>query len=120
MSTTRRPEPSSPNELQFVETLQAKCAILQKALSHLAVVQSEVIEKFIISILAGAHTLLSGQLGVGEEQLLTAISGYLGLSFRRLRMTGELAPWEIGGERFQYEDKGKLPKAGQCGVGPVL
>lgn len=70
--------------------------------------QDDVIEKTLISILAGGHVLLIGAPGLAKTLLVETIAKVLGLSTSRIQCTPDLMPSDIlGSEVLEQSDNGK-------------
>lgn len=70
--------------------------------------QESVIERSIISVLAGGHLLLVGAPGLAKTKLVETLGIVLGLTSNRVQFTPDLMPADIlGSEILEEDDKGK-------------
>ena len=67
-----------------------------------------ILEKTLISILAGGHVLLDDVPGVGKTTLAIAVSRVLGLKYRRIQFTPDVLPSDITGFSVYNRDSGSL------------
>ena len=70
---------------------------LKKSIEKRIVGKDEVIDKVIITVLAGGHLLLEDVPGVGKTSLAKALSDSLSLSFARIQCTPDTTPSDITG-----------------------
>ncbi len=66
--------------------------------------QEDVIERAMITILAGGHALLVGVPGLAKTKLVEALGTVLGLDSRRVQFTPDLMPSDILGAEVLEED----------------
>ena len=62
--------------------------------------QERVIERLIVSMLAGGHCLLEGVPGVGKTMMTSTLARMVGGSFARIQFTPDLLPADIVGTRI--------------------
>ena len=62
--------------------------------------QERVIERLIVSMLAGGHCLLEGVPGVGKTMMTSTLARMVGGSFARIQFTPDLLPSDIVGTRI--------------------
>ena len=77
-----------------------KLELLKNELSHHVVGQERVIERLIVSMLAGGHCLLEGVPGVGKTMMTSTLARMVGGSFARIQFTPDLLPADIVGTRI--------------------
>ena len=70
---------------------------LKKSIEKRIVGKDEVIDRVIITVLAGGHLLLEDVPGVGKTSLAKALSDSLSLSFARIQCTPDTTPSDITG-----------------------
>ncbi len=80
--------------------------------------QDRVLERLMVALLAGGHTLLEGVPGLGKTLTLSTLARVLGGSFSRIQFTPDLLPSDIVGTRIYLASKEKFdvepgPGAGQ-------
>lgn len=93
----------------IVRNAQAAAAGVQAAREALAGVifgQDAVIERALITILAGGHALLVGVPGLAKTKLVDAMGTILGLDARRVQFTPDLMPSDILGAEVLEESQG--------------
>ena len=66
----------------------------------------DVIEKLLMSVLAGGHVLLDDIPGVGKTTLAVALSRVLGLRYRRIQFTPDVLPSDITGFSIYNKETG--------------
>jgi len=89
---------------------------LKSALSHHVVGQERVIERLIVSMLAGGHCLLEGVPGVGKTMMTSTLARMVGGSFTRIQFTPDLLPADIVGTRIYRASR----EAFDIELGPVF
>jgi MoxR-like ATPase len=65
--------------------------------------QDDIIEKVLISIIAGGHVLLEGVPGLGKTALVNTVAQALHLNFKRIQFTPDLLPADILGTNILVE-----------------
>ncbi|MGB7285854.1 MAG: MoxR family ATPase [Salaquimonas sp.] len=81
--------------------------------------QESVVERTLVTILAGGHGLLVGLPGLAKTKLVDTLGTVLGLDAGRIQFTPDLMPSDIlGSEILQQDDKGK--RSFQFAKGPVF
>ncbi|MEE8599793.1 MAG: AAA family ATPase [Euzebya tangerina] len=78
--------------------------------------QQRVVERVLVSLLAGGHCLLEGAPGLGKTRLLTTLATTLGGSFNRIQFTPDLLPSDIVGTRIWQQEEGRF----SVELGPVF
>ena len=109
---------SAPNEAaetpetlddMIVRTAEATAANIRAARSAIGAVifgQDEVVDRALITILAGGHALLVGVPGLAKTKLVDAMGTVLGLDARRIQFTPDLMPSDILGAEVLEEGAG--------------
>jgi MoxR-like ATPase len=92
---------------------------LQEALSEIKRVivgQDAMLERLLVSLLAGGHVLLEGVPGLAKTLTLKTLSSVLGGSFGRIQFTPDLVPADLVGTRIWRPDTGRFDTQ----LGPVF
>ena len=92
---------------------------LQEALSEIRRVivgQDAMLERLLVSLLAGGHVLLEGVPGLAKTLTLRTLAGVLGGTFGRIQFTPDLVPSDLVGTRVYRPDSGRLDTE----LGPVF
>ena len=77
--------------------MNEKITILKQNMEQRIVGKGDVIDKIIITLLAGGHILLEDVPGVGKTSLAKALADSLSLSFARIQCTPDTTPSDITG-----------------------
>jgi MoxR-like ATPase len=104
--------------LKEVESFRETFTALKTEISKFIVGQEDVIDKVLISIIAGGHVLLEGVPGLGKTALVNTISKVLHLNSKRIQFTPDLLPADILGTNILVEKDGQKVFAFQ--KGPVF
>ncbi len=92
---------------------------LQEALGEIKRVivgQDAMLERLLVSLLAGGHVLLEGVPGLAKTLTLKTLSSVLGGSFGRIQFTPDLVPADLVGTRIWRPDTGSFDTQ----LGPVF
>src|SRR5580692_9919158 len=92
---------------------------LQEALSEIRRVivgQDAMLERLLVSLLAGGHVLLEGVPGLAKTLTVKTMSQVLGGSFNRVQFTPDLVPADLVGTRIYRPDTGRF----DIDLGPVF
>jgi MoxR-like ATPase len=92
---------------------------LQEALveiKRVIVGQDAMLERVLVSLLAGGHVLLEGVPGLAKTLTLKTLSSVLGGSFGRIQFTPDLVPADLVGTRIWRPDTGSFDTQ----LGPVF
>jgi MoxR-like ATPase len=92
---------------------------LREALSEIRRVivgQDAMLERLLVSLLAGGHVLLEGVPGLAKTLTLKTLAQVLGGSFGRVQFTPDLVPADLVGTRVYRPDSGRFDTE----LGPVL
>ncbi len=92
---------------------------LREALSEIRRVivgQDAMLERLLVSLLAGGHVLLEGVPGLAKTLTLKTLAQVLGGSFSRVQFTPDLVPADLVGTRVYRPDSGRFDTE----LGPVL
>jgi len=94
-------------------------ARLREALSEIRRVivgQDAMLERLLVSLLAGGHVLLEGVPGLAKTLTLKTLAQVLGGSFGRVQFTPDLVPADLIGTRVYRPDSGRFDTE----LGPVM
>ena len=108
------PRPDDP-----AETRDEARTALQDALhevKRVIVGQDAMLERLLVSLLAGGHVLLEGVPGLAKTLTVKTLSQVLGGSFRRIQFTPDLVPADLVGTRIYRPDSGQFDTE----LGPVF
>ncbi|MGI8801169.1 MAG: AAA family ATPase [Solirubrobacteraceae bacterium] len=92
---------------------------LQEALSEVKRVivgQEAMLERLLVSLLAGGHVLLEGVPGLAKTLTVKTLAQVLGGSFSRIQFTPDLVPADLVGTRLYRPDTGRF----DIDLGPVF
>lgn len=92
---------------------------LQEALAEIRRVivgQDAMLDRVLVSLLAGGHVLLEGVPGLAKTLTLRTLASVLGGSFGRIQFTPDLVPSDLVGTRIWRPDNGSFETA----LGPVF
>src|ERR1700761_535899 len=92
---------------------------LQEALGEIKRVivgQDAMLERVLVSLLAGGHVLLEGVPGLAKTLTLKTLAAVLGGSFGRIQFTPDLVPADLVGTRIWRPDTGRFDTE----LGPVF
>ena len=99
---------NTPKELKDIENLNKNINEVKKHVNEIIFGQEEVIDKIIITLLSGGHTLLVGLPGLAKTRLVRSLGTIMGLSRKRIQFTPDLMPTDIlGSEILEESTKGK-------------
>jgi len=101
-------EKNTAKELKDIENLNQNIANIRNHVNEIIFGQKEVIDKIIITLLSGGHTLLVGVPGLAKTRLVGNLGTIMGLSSKRIQFTPDLMPTDIlGSEILEESDIGK-------------
>jgi MoxR-like ATPase len=92
---------------------------LQEALyeiKRVIVGQDAMLERLLVSLLAGGHVLLEGVPGLAKTLTVKTLASVLGGSYSRIQFTPDLVPADLVGTRIFRPDKGSF----ETELGPVF
>ena len=99
---------SASKEIKAIEKLNSDLAKVRSHVKEIIFGQDEVIDKIIITLLSGGHTLLVGLPGLAKTRLVRSLGTIMGLSRKRIQFTPDLMPTDIlGSEILEESSKGK-------------
>src|SRR5881227_3270763 len=94
-------------------------AALEEALfeiKRVIVGQDAMLERLLVSLLAGGHVLLEGVPGLAKTLTVKTLAQVLGGTFRRVQFTPDLVPADLVGTRIYRPDTGRF----EVELGPVF
>ena len=86
------------------EALAGRLAGVRQAIGRVIFGQDQVVERTLITLLAGGHVLLVGVPGLGKTKLVETLGTVLGLDAKRVQFTPDLMPSDILGSEVLEED----------------
>ncbi len=108
------------NDIELVELLKNKTEKIYSEVGKVIVGQKDTIEKLLISLLAGKHSLLVGVPGLAKTLLIKTFAEVLDLSFKRIQFTPDLMPSDITGTEVLETDRTTGEKIFKFIKGPVF
>ena len=78
--------------------------------------QDAMLERLLVSLLAGGHVLLEGVPGLAKTLTVKTLAAVLGGSFGRIQFTPDLVPADLVGTRIYRPDTGALRHRARPGV----
>jgi MoxR-like ATPase len=69
--------------------------------------QEQIIERFVIGLIADGNVLVEGLPGLAKTRMVRAIADNIEAQFARIQFTPDLSPTDIVGEERLYEENGK-------------
>ena len=91
-----------------------------KEVHKVIVGQDDTIEKLLLSLLSGGHSLLVGVPGLAKTLLIKTVADVLDLGFSRIQFTPDLMPSDITGTELIEDDLSTGKKAFKFVKGPVF
>jgi MoxR-like ATPase len=107
------------NNEQIIELRASTRESLQQALSEMKRVivgQEAMLQRLLISLLAGGHVLLEGVPGLAKTLTVKTLASVLGGSYGRVQFTPDLVPADLVGTRIYRPDTGRFDTE----LGPVF
>src|SRR5512135_514117 len=87
-----------------VEKLNKSYRQILSELKKVIVAQDAVVEQVMISLLVGAHSMITGVPGLAKTLLTKTVASILDLRFKRIQFTPDLMPADITGTDIIQED----------------
>ena len=103
-----------------IQALLHKLEQVQSEVAKAIVGQQDVVQKLMISLLAGGHCLLEGVPGLAKTLMVNALSQALDLSFNRVQFTPDLMPSDIIGTEVLETDHDSGQRFFKFQKGPVF
>ena len=92
------------DDAQLVEKLRAGHQEVLKQIRKVIIAQNEVVDQVMISLMVGAHSMITGVPGLAKTLLIKTLAQILDLSFKRIQFTPDLMPADITGTDIIQED----------------
>ncbi len=92
------------NDAALVEKLKAGYGEILQQLRKVIIAQDAVVEQVMISMMVGAHSMITGVPGLAKTLLIKTLSQVLDLKFKRIQFTPDLMPADITGTDIIQED----------------
>ena len=92
------------DDAQLVEKLRAGHRNILKEIRKVIIAQDDVIDQVMISLMVGAHSMITGVPGLAKTLLIKTLAQVLGLDFKRIQFTPDLMPADITGTDIIQED----------------
>lgn len=108
------------DDSQLVERLRTGHRDILKELRKVIVAQDDVIDQVMISLMVGAHAMITGVPGLAKTLLIKTLAQVLGLNFKRIQFTPDLMPADITGTDIIQEDATTGKRALVFVKGPVF
>jgi MoxR-like ATPase len=89
-----------------IEKLNRSYRQILSELRKVIVAQDAVVEQVMVSLLVGAHSMITGVPGLAKTLLIKTMAGILDLQFKRIQFTPDLMPADITGTDIIQEDIG--------------
>jgi len=105
-ASNEAPETLDNMIVRAAETTAASIRAARAAIGAVIFGQDEVVDRALITILAGGHALLVGVPGLAKTKLVDAMGTVLGLDARRIQFTPDLMPSDILGAEVLEESAG--------------
>ncbi len=94
--------------LAEIEELGARLAEVRAGVARIIFGQQDVIDRTLVTLLAGGHVLLIGVPGLAKTRLVETLGAVLGLGEKRIQCTPDLMPADIlGSEVLEESDSGR-------------
>jgi MoxR-like ATPase len=87
-----------------VEKLHSSYRQILRELRKVIIAQDAVVEQAMISLLVGAHSMITGVPGLAKTLLIKTMASILDLRFKRIQFTPDLMPADITGTDIIQED----------------
>jgi MoxR-like ATPase len=88
----------------LVEKLRTGYSQILSELRKVIIAQDAVVEQVMISLMVGAHSMITGVPGLAKTLLIKTLARVLELSFKRIQFTPDLMPADITGTDIIQED----------------
>src|SRR3974377_714497 len=97
-------QPAVLEDAALVEKLKVGYGQILTELRKVIIAQDEVVEQVMISMMVGAHSMITGVPGLAKTLLIKTLAGVLDLRFKRIQFTPDLMPADITGTDIIQED----------------
>ena len=92
------------DDAQLVEKFRAGHQEVLKQIRKVIIAQDEVVDQVMISLMVGAHSMITGVPGLAKTLLIKTFAQILDLSFKRIQFTPDLMPADITGTDIIQEN----------------
>ncbi len=92
------------DDAALVKKLHTGYGQILHELRKVIIAQDEVVEQVMISLLVGAHSMITGVPGLAKTLLIKTLAQILDLHFKRIQFTPDLMPADITGTDIIQED----------------
>ncbi len=92
------------DDSELVEKLRDGHRNILRELRKVIIAQDAVVDQALISLLVGAHSMITGVPGLAKTLLIKTLAQILDLSFKRIQFTPDLMPADITGTDIIQED----------------
>jgi MoxR-like ATPase len=104
--TTHAAGGSDEDIVAAADATAARLKVVREAIGTVIFGQEDVVEKALVTVLAGGHALLVGVPGLAKTKLVETMGTVLGLDARRIQFTPDLMPSDILGAEVLEESSG--------------
>jgi len=108
------------DDSELVEKLRIGHRNILTELRKVIIAQDTVVDQALISLLVGAHSMITGVPGLAKTLLIKTLAQILDLSFKRIQFTPDLMPADITGTDIIQEDIGTGKRELVFVKGPVF
>src|SRR5690348_13507761 len=116
MTEIHRQPPGSEDPAELREEARVALQDALHEVKRVIVGQDAMLERVLVSLLAGGHVLLEGVPGLAKTLTVKTLAQVLGGSFRRVQFTPDLVPSDLVGTRVYRPDTGRFDTE----LGPVF
>ena len=107
-------------DVELLERLGDARKAIEREVGHRIVGQTAVVEKLLVTLLAGGHSLLVGVPGLAKTTLIATLAETLRLDFNRIQFTPDLMPSDITGTEVLEEDHETRRRVFRFVHGPIF
>ena len=116
MTEIHRQPPGSEDPAELREEARVALQDALHEVKRVIVGQDAMLERVLVSLLAGGHVLLEGVPGLAKTLTVKTLAQVLGGTFRRIQFTPDLVPADLVGTRVYRPDSGRFDTE----LGPVF
>jgi MoxR-like ATPase len=95
---------AAADDSQLVEKFRAGYRDILKELRKVIVAQDAVVDQVMISLMVGAHSMITGVPGLAKTLIIKTMAQIMDLHFKRIQFTPDLMPADITGTDIIQED----------------
>jgi MoxR-like ATPase len=88
-------------------TAREGIALLRKRVNEMIIGQEDVIDRFVIGLVADGHILVEGLPGLAKTSIVRSIAENIDAIYTRIQFTPDLTPTDVIGEERLYIENGK-------------